>query len=163
MRTILAVLLLSAPAVAQPFPGPSPVDAATGRGAVDAAYVRQSMKWMDAEYTAFVNRTAWYFVHYDVAGREITVTPPGGRPFNAEVPHAVRRTAVQLTAFASATGVTFTGYSGGPIVTGSLPKVGDPYTGDMRAYPAGSTAVWSKLAPREKFAPPDGIVGVLVP
>jgi hypothetical protein len=164
MRAALLALCLAAPAVAQPFPGPSPVDAATGRGAVDAAYVRQSMKWTDAEYTAFGNRIAWFFVHYEDTGGEITVTPPGGRPVVVEAPsRAIQRTAVQLSSAATAAGVVFTGYSGGPIVTGTVPKAGDPYTGGLAGYPPGSTAVWSKPVKREKFAPVDGIVGTLTP
>lgn len=162
MRTLAALLLSALPALAQPFPGPSPVDATTGRGAVDAAWVRQSMHWVQKDYDALANRVAWYWVHYDEAGGEITVTPAGGgRPQIHEAStRAVRRTAIQLSAVTSANGVVFTGYSGSPIITGSIPKVGDPYTGFILG---GGSAVWSKPIAREKSSPPDGVVGVLVP
>jgi hypothetical protein len=165
MRTLLTCLVLSAPAVAQTWPAAiPPIDVSTGRGSVDATYARTEMRWTPAEYAALGNRIAWYFVHYEDTGGEITVTPPGGKPLVYEATsRAIQRTAIQLSSSASAVGVTFTGYAGGPTVTGTVPKAGDPYTGDMRSFPAGSTAVWSKPVKREKFAPVDGIVGVLVP
>ncbi len=150
--------------MAQTYPGPSPIDAATGRGFVSEQYVRQSMRWMPNEYTAYAGRVAWYFVTYEDRGGEITVTEPGGKPLVYEAPsRAIQRTAIPLGSSTSGAGVTFTGYSGGPIITGTVPKAGDPYTGDMSRFPAGSTAVWSKPVRREKFAPVDGIVGALTP
>jgi hypothetical protein len=166
MRTALLSLFLAVPALGQTWPAAlPPIDVATGRGSVSRQYVRQEMHLPDSDYPAFANRIAWYFVHYEDTGGEITITPGGGgKPITVEAPNrAIQRTAIPLGSSASAAGVVFTGYAGGPITTGTVPKVGDPYTGELRQYPPGSTAVWSKPIKRERFVPVDGIVGVLTP
>ena len=87
----------------------------------------------------------WYVQQIDEYGGEVQLTL-NGQQVTAQVtaPVSVYRI-YPVGATVGASAVTFTGFSGGPIVNGSPPTPGTPYLGTIGGVPAGTPATWARV------------------
>jgi hypothetical protein len=147
MRTLIAALVLAAPAVAQPLP----IDLTTGRGsATNERVVAGPGSWADVAYAINPAAAQWRLAVIDTRAGLLTVTEPNGTVHTDVVPPGgaagAKALSIAVTATGGAAGVVWSGYSGAQTTDyDNIPTVGSAYAGRLNNYPAGSTAVWSKV------------------
>ncbi len=158
MRLAIAALFLCLPAFGQaPYefgktaPDAPTFDFTSGQGRATEGWLRVNVLRTMASQWPNAAQATWYAQIADEYWGDITITA-NGRTFDGSAENAVTvyRT-YQLNSTFSPLGVLFTGFAGGPTVTGTAPTPGSPYTGTLGGFAPGSfTATWKtpKITPR---------------